>query len=334
MTCVVQSLPNPLHQIELLLTSGFSHGTEFVSDIAQAKVIVVGVPLRQGVVGTHCQHDLAPTRLRFHSQLWSQRPQILDLGDLRCECRTLLDTGLYPHEIGQERQRRWGALGDAYQLPVAPLSMLERLIDCLFVLNPSVRLGFVGGNHSFSYVPIKVLARRCPGKLGILHFDAHPDACSWSPILNHASWVSFVLNEVGDKVQFQQVGFRQWDFMEPYDIPVITAADVLTKDFSVIIDRIMKTFQSAGVQWVYITNDIDGTDPVFAPATGDPEPGGFHPDFCERVIEAVGRVFPVVGSDVVEVNPSPIQIDSGDFEKTLQVAGRYLDRQIQTMLSS
>ena len=54
---------------------------------------------------------------------------------------------------------------------------------------------------------------------------------------------------------------------------------------------------------VFVSVDIDVTDPGSAPGTGTPEPGGFTP---RQLLDAVRRIaveLPVVGIDVVEVSP-------------------------------
>lgn len=51
---------------------------------------------------------------------------------------------------------------------------------------------------------------------------------------------------------------------------------------------------------LYLSIDIDGVDPGFAPGTGTPEPYGLGPRDVRAVIRAVARS--VVGADVVEVN--------------------------------
>jgi agmatinase len=51
---------------------------------------------------------------------------------------------------------------------------------------------------------------------------------------------------------------------------------------------------------VYLSVDIDGADPGFAPGTGTPEPFGLHPREMRDIVRAVAPQ--CVGFDVVEVN--------------------------------
>lgn len=56
---------------------------------------------------------------------------------------------------------------------------------------------------------------------------------------------------------------------------------------------------------VYVTIDIDGFDPAYAPGTGTPEPGGLDWYRVTELLEAVTRSRQVVAADVVEVRPLP-----------------------------
>ena len=53
---------------------------------------------------------------------------------------------------------------------------------------------------------------------------------------------------------------------------------------------------------VYLTFDIDGLDPVFAPGTGTPEIGGLSTREALRLLRAL-RGVRLIGADVVEVAP-------------------------------
>ena len=52
----------------------------------------------------------------------------------------------------------------------------------------------------------------------------------------------------------------------------------------------------------YLSFDIDALDPVYAPGTGTPEPGGLTTLEAQRLIRALGGL-DFVGADLVEVSP-------------------------------
>jgi agmatinase len=58
---------------------------------------------------------------------------------------------------------------------------------------------------------------------------------------------------------------------------------------------------------VYVTIDVDGFDPAYAPGTGTPEPGGLDWGQVTSLIYEVARRRRIVGGDIVEVRPIPGQ---------------------------
>ena len=52
----------------------------------------------------------------------------------------------------------------------------------------------------------------------------------------------------------------------------------------------------------YVSFDVDGLDPVYAPGTGTPEIGGFSTAEAQRMIRGLAGL-DLVGGDVVEVAP-------------------------------
>ena len=52
----------------------------------------------------------------------------------------------------------------------------------------------------------------------------------------------------------------------------------------------------------YLTFDIDGIDPTYAPGTGTPEVGGFSVREAQLIIRKLNQIN-FIGADVVEVSP-------------------------------
>ena len=52
----------------------------------------------------------------------------------------------------------------------------------------------------------------------------------------------------------------------------------------------------------YVSFDVDGLDPVFAPGTGTPEIGGYSTFDAQKMIRGL-RGLDLIGGDVVEVAP-------------------------------
>jgi len=84
-------------------------------------------------------------------------------------------------------------------------------------------------------------------------------------------------------------------------IEIVTARQCHTDDDWV--DRVLNALGDT----VYITIDIDGFDPSFAPGTGTPEPGGLDWYQVTGLLRLVAAEKNVVGADITEVMPLPGQ---------------------------
>jgi len=68
-----------------------------------------------------------------------------------------------------------------------------------------------------------------------------------------------------------------------------------------ISKAVEKALDSVKAEKVYLTLDIDGIDPAYAPGTGTPEPFGLLPMDVKKAINMIGDR--LVGFDVNEVCP-------------------------------
>ena len=81
-------------------------------------------------------------------------------------------------------------------------------------------------------------------------------------------------------------------------VPFISSYDIMDMG---IEKAIGKALDEVKAEKVYLTVDIDGIDPAFAPGTGTPEPFGLMPMDVKKVINIIGER--LVGFDVNEVCP-------------------------------
>jgi len=73
--------------------------------------------------------------------------------------------------------------------------------------------------------------------------------------------------------------------------------------YEIGIDRVIEEARRViGDGPTYISFDVDGLDPVYAPGTGTPEIGGFTTYEAQRMLRGL-RGCNLVGADVVEVSP-------------------------------
>jgi agmatinase len=163
----------------------------------------------------------------------------------------------------------------------------------------------LGGDHSISSALVRAVMTKHK-KLSVLQIDAHGDlrdTFQGSPY-SHAS----VMRRIVDlgativPVGIRAICAEERRFMAQRRIEPITARDCHSTDDWV--DRALKALGDV----VYVTIDIDGFDPAYAPGTGTPEPGGLDWYQVTGLLRLVAAEKRVVGADIVEVMPLPGQV--------------------------
>jgi agmatinase len=101
-----------------------------------------------------------------------------------------------------------------------------------------------------------------------------------------------------------QIGIRGsaemvWDFSYQSGMTVIHVEELHEMGVPAVIERAREV---VGDGPVYVSFDVDGLDPVYAPGTGTPEVGGLTPLEAKAIVRGL-RGLDVVGGDVVEVAP-------------------------------
>jgi agmatinase len=152
----------------------------------------------------------------------------------------------------------------------------------------------MGGDHAVTYPILKAIAAR-HGPVNILQFDAHPDL--YDSLLgnrrSHASPFARIMED-GLARRLVQVGIRTLNAHQRAQAARFGVEMVAMRDFA--IDRVPR-FTGP----LYVTIDLDGLDPAFAPGVSHPEPGGLT---TRQLLDILARIdAPVVGADVVECNP-------------------------------
>ena len=176
----------------------------------------------------------------------------------------------------------------------------------------------LGGDHSVTAPILAAIAAR-HGPVDILHFDAHPDIYEdfgGNP-RSHASPFARIL-EAGHARRLVQVGIRTLNAhcsaqAARYDVEIVPMCDFSAASVPLL----------AGP--VYISLDLDGLDPAFAPGVSHPEPGGLS---VRNILDVLSRVTaPVIGADIVEYNP-----DRDLNDMTAIVAAKFL-KELAAMLA-
>ncbi|MGL4942304.1 MAG: agmatinase [Thermoguttaceae bacterium] len=164
----------------------------------------------------------------------------------------------------------------------------------------------LGGEHSVTPPVVRVAAEVVP-QLSVLQFDAHSDLRDsfTGTRYSHGSAMRRVLESTENIVQ---VGIRSFSAEELRDVPERIDAIITPAMIEDNIERCIETILARLTRNVYITIDIDGFDPAFAPATGTPEPGGLTWRQVTRILRRVCESRNVVGADIVEVSPRPNEV--------------------------
>jgi len=173
-----------------------------------------------------------------------------------------------------------------------PWDLIER--DVGRALEAGAPLICLGGDHAITH-PIMRAVRRRQQRLTILHIDAHPDiydAYQGNP-RSHASPFARIMEErLADRLI--QVGLRtindhHRDQFRRFGVEVIEAS------------RWNDDLRLELTTPVYLSLDLDGLDPAYAPGVSHREPGGPSTRQVIRLIQAIDQ--PIVGADIVEYNP-------------------------------
>jgi agmatinase len=190
-----------------------------------------------------------------------------------------------------------GGLDDAgdLDLPAAPAAARAAIESAIAALLASgARPLALGGDHSVTYPLLRALAP-AHRDLTVLHVDAHPDLYDRfdGDPHSHACPFARVLEE-RLATRLVQVGIRT---MNPDQRRQAERFEVEVVD--------MRAW-AAGARPrlagdVYLSLDLDGLDPAFAPGVAHREPGGLSVREVISLVQSIaGRL---VGADVVELNP-------------------------------
>ncbi len=164
-----------------------------------------------------------------------------------------------------------------------------------------------GGDHSITYPILKALAT--DGPVGLVHIDAHTD--TWDAFQGskyHHGAPFRRATEAGaiDPRRTVQIGIRGaqnisdgWDYSLDSGMRVIFMEEVTSMGIDAVIEEARNV---VGKGPVYISFDVDGLDPVYAPGTGTPEIGGLTTIEGQALIRGM-RGLNIIGGDVVEVAP-------------------------------
>ena len=146
--------------------------------------------------------------------------------------------------------------------------------------------------------------------VGMVHFDAHCDtADSYFDGARYTHGTPFrraVEEGLLDPERTIQIGIRgslyspdDWRYSYDSGMRVIPIEEYFEMGVDAVIAEARRV---VGDGPTYVSFDVDGLDPVYAPGTGTPEIGGYSTFEAQRMIRGLEGL-DLVGGDVVEVAP-------------------------------
>jgi agmatinase len=168
----------------------------------------------------------------------------------------------------------------------------------------------VGGDHSVALPSLRAAAA-ARGPVAVVHVDAHLDTSGpevWGEAFHHGTPLRHAIAEgLIERGQLYQIGIRA-PFGHPEEDALVHAhgarifgmEEIDARGATVVAGEIAERI---GDRLVYLTFDVDGIDPAFAPGTGTPVPGGLSSREALALLRGLVGIR-LCGMDLVEVAPN------------------------------
>ena len=233
-------------------------------DLAQMDVAVMGVPWEGGcTIGGYSSCTDGPKSIRSASIRYTGY-----LPDFDLDCFSQLRAGDYgdiPVQNGNyeftfgEIRKKVGEIYDAGAVPI-----------------------ILGGDHGIAYPTISELAKRHPGKVGVLHFDAHLDNYSNfgdDPYSRCSPFYQLYNDPNMDPTKIVHIGIRgprnhqeEFNNAKKYGANVILCREIKKNGWEASIKKAIE-LASKDTEVMYVTICADSLDAAFMPQ-GPQDMGG------------------------------------------------------------
>ena len=167
----------------------------------------------------------------------------------------------------------------------------------------------LGGDHTISLPILRALHKK-HGPVGIVHIDAHADIndTMFGERIAHGTPFRRAIEEgLINPTRMVQIGLRasgyeadDFDWPRSQGVRVVQAEECWYQSLKPLMVEVR---EQLGEGPVYLTFDIDGLDPAYAPGTGTPEIGGLTVHQALEIIRGC-RGLDMIGGDLVEVAPA------------------------------
>ncbi|WP_271947448.1 agmatinase [Ruegeria faecimaris] len=209
---------------------------------------------------------------------------------------------------------------DYANIPAFPDTLTDHIRT---ILNADVASVTLGGDHYISFPILKAYAEKY-GPMSLLQFDAHTDTWAdddMSRVDHGTMFYKAVKSGIVDPKRSVQVGIRTTN-EDTLGVNIIDAREVYESGPAAVAQKIKGIL---GDNPVYLSFDIDGLDPAFAPGTGTPVWGGLSSIQAQIILRDIAGIN-IKGGDVVEVSPPY------DTSGATAIAGAHVATQIICLL--
>ena len=275
-----QNLKGPSFELTFAGATSFLR-RRYTKDLKNVDIAVTGIPFDQAVTnrpGTR----LGPRAIREASTLQAPDPPYGWPFDVISE-RVIVDYG--------------DVAFDYANITEFPDIVTNHIREILAAGAASVVLG---GDHYISYPILKAYAEIF-GPLSIIQVDAHTDTWPDDDMarVDHGTmFYKAVKSGIVNPATSIQVGIRTTN-IDTLGVNIIDAAEFHRIGPKAVVDRVR---QVVGDRPCYLTFDIDGLDPAYAPGTGTPVWGGLTSAQAAALLRGLAGIN-IRGGDIVEVSP-------------------------------
>ena len=163
---------------------------------------------------------------------------------------------------------------------------------------------FIGGDHAVTYYTVdRIQKERNSKPIIVFQFDAHSDYIDEFADYPHGS-VMCETSRIDGVEKIIHFGLRGNLNCGPALLESKRRGNVIIpyKDIKMMFNKVLGELKDKDI---YITFDTDFLNPMVAPATDNPEPGGpTYEDTIDYIQALIESCNDVVGMDVVEYNPT------------------------------
>jgi guanidinopropionase len=228
------------------------------------------------------------------------------------EIRTMSTLMRRVHHVSKVAPYELCRVGDHGDTPVNPIDLQDSLarIENFFARLHEAGAAplSAGGDHLITLPILRAIARERP--VGLVHFDAHSDTSDsyfGGERYTHGTPFRRAIEEgLVDPKRMIQIGIRgsiydrdEKDWAESVGIRMVHIEEYFELGPKQVIAEARRI---VGDCPAYVSFDVDGLDPVYAPGTGTPEIGGYSTAEAQQMLRGLAGL-DLIGGDVVEVAP-------------------------------